>query len=145
MITRPRFLGNLWKSLEKTVAAVILSFTKLCLTLGNTIDCNMPISFSATIWVHSNSCPLSRQCHPTISISVAHFSSCPPSFSVLGSFPMSWPFTSGSWSVGASVSVLPMNIQGWFPLGLTGLISLQSNSKTLKSLLQHYNLKASVL
>ena len=74
----------------------------------------------------SNSCLLSRWCHPTISSSVTPFSSCPPSFPASGSFPMSWLFTSGGQSTGASasVSVLPMNIQGWFPLGLTGFISL---------------------
>ena len=63
-----------------------------------------------------------------ISSSVAPFSSCPQSFPASGSFPMSQLFTSGGQSIEASASalVLPMNIQGWFPLGLTGLISLQS-------------------
>ena len=75
--------------------------------------------------VCSNSCPLSRWCHATISSSVVPFSSCPQSFPESGSFPMSWMFTSGGQSIGALASVLPMNIQGWFPLGLTGLISLQ--------------------
>ena len=57
-----------------------------------------------------------------------HFSSCPPSFPASESFPIHWLFTSGGQSIraSASASVLPMNIQGWFPLGLTGLISLQS-------------------
>ena len=75
----------------------------------------------------SNSCPLSRWCHPPISSSVVPFS-CLQSFPALGSFPMSQVFTSGGQSVGDSVSasVLPMNIQDWFPLGLTGLISLKS-------------------
>ena len=79
--------------------------------------------------VCSNSGPLSWWCHPTISSSVAPFSSCPLSFPASGSFPMSQLFTSGGQSTGASssASVLPMNIQGWFPLGLTGLISLQCN------------------
>ena len=78
--------------------------------------------------VYSNSCPLSRWGHQTISSSVTPFSSCPQSFPDTGSFPMSWLFTSGTQSVGtsASASVLPMNVQGWFPLVLTGLISLQS-------------------
>ena len=64
-------------------------------------------------------------CHPTI-LSSVRFSSCPQSFPASGSFPVSRPFTSGGQSIGASASasVLPMNIQGWFPLGLTGLISL---------------------
>ena len=85
--------------------------------------------------VRSNSCPLSLWCHPTISSSVIPFS-CSQSFQAWGSFPVSWLFTSGWQSVGASASVLPMNIQGWFPLGLTGLISLLVQ-RTLRSLLQH--------
>ena len=74
----------------------------------------------------SNSCPLSRWCHPTISSSVALFSSCPQFFPASRSFPMRQLFASGGQSIGASASVLPMNIQGWFPLELNGLISLQS-------------------
>ena len=75
-----------------------------------------------------NSCPLDWWCHPIISSSVIPFSSCLQSFPALGSFPMSQLFASGGQSIGVSVSasVLPMNIQGWCPLGLTGLISLQS-------------------
>ena len=76
--------------------------------------------------VCSNSCPLSQWCHPTISPSAAPFSFCPQSFPASQSFPMSWLFTSGGPSIGALASVFPMNIQGLFPLGLTGLISLQS-------------------
>ena len=73
------------------------------------------------------------------------FYSCPQSFPPSGSFLMSQLFTSGGQSIGASAlsSVLPMGIQGWFPLGLTALISLQS--KGLSRVLQHHNLKASVL
>ena len=74
----------------------------------------------------SNSHPLSRWCHPTTSPSVAHFASCPQSFPASRSFPMSQLFASGGQNVGASISVLPMNIQGLFPLGWTGLIPLQS-------------------
>ena len=76
--------------------------------------------------VCSNSCPLSLWCHPTISSSVIPFSSCLQSFRASGSFPMSQLFTSGGQSIGASASILPMNIQEWFPLRLTGLISLLS-------------------
>ena len=72
----------------------------------------------------SNSCPLSWWCYPTISSSVTPFSSCLQSFPASGSFPTSQLFTSDGQSIGASVSVLPINIQDWFPLGLTGLISL---------------------
>ena len=76
----------------------------------------------------SNSCPLSQWCHPTILSSVTSFSSCPQSFPASGSFPVSWLFASGGQNIGASASasVLPMNVQGWFPLGLNDLISLQS-------------------
>ena len=76
----------------------------------------------------SNSCPMSRWCHPTISSSVIPFSSCLLFFPASGSFPMSQLFASGSQSIGASAStsVLPINIQGWFPLELTGWISLLS-------------------
>ena len=74
--------------------------------------------------VCSNSCPLIQWCHPTISSSVTPFSSCPQSFPASRSFPVSWLFTTGDQSIGASASVLPMNIQNWFPLGLTSLIYL---------------------
>ena len=76
----------------------------------------------------SNSCSLSRWCHQTISYSVVLFSSCLQNFPALESFPISQFFTTGGQSIGASASasVLPMNIQGWFPLGFIGLISLQS-------------------
>ena len=79
--------------------------------------------------VYSNSCPLSQWCHPTISPSVVPFSSCPQSCPASGSFPLSWLFTSGGHNTGASApaSVLPMNVQDWFPLGWTGWISLLSN------------------
>ena len=76
----------------------------------------------------SNSCALSRWCHPTISSSVIHFSSRLQSFPASASFPMSQFFPSGGHSIGisASISVFPMDIQDWFPLGLTGWISLLS-------------------
>ena len=83
---------------------------------------------SPTPGVYSNSCPLSRWCHPTISSSVILFSSCPQSFPASGSFHMSQLSTSGGQSirVSASTSVPPMNTQDWSPLGWTGWISLQS-------------------
>ena len=76
----------------------------------------------------SNSCPSSQWCHPTISSSVIPFSSCLQSFPESGSFPRSYFFASAGQSIeaSASASVLPMNMQDWFPLGLTGWISLQS-------------------
>ena len=87
-----------------------------------------PPCASPTPGVHPNPCPLSWWCHPTISSSVVPFSSCPQSFPTSGSFQMSQLFTSGGQSIGvsASTSVLPMNIQDWFPLGWSGWISLQS-------------------
>jgi len=99
--------------------------------------------------VYSHSCPLSQWCHPTISSSVAHF--CPKSFPASGSFIMSQFFISGGQIIWASASVLPLNIQGWFPWRLTGWISLLSKALsrvfqgTFKSLLYHHSLKASVL
>ena len=81
---------------------------------------------SPTPGVYSNSCPLSHWCHPTISSSVTPFSCCPQSFPASGSFPVSWLFASGGQSIEASASVLPVNIQDWFLLGFTGLISLLS-------------------
>ena len=83
---------------------------------------------SPTPRVYSNSCPLSRWCHPTISSSVVPFSSSPQSFPASGAFPVSQFFTSGGQNIGAStsISVLPKNTQDWSPLGWTGWISLQS-------------------
>ena len=83
---------------------------------------------SPTPRVHSNKCPSSWWCHPTISSSVVPFSSCPKSFPASGSFQKSQLFTSGGQSIGvlASTSVLPMNTQDWCPLGWTDWISLQS-------------------
>ena len=83
---------------------------------------------SPTPGVHSNPCPSSRWCHPTISPSVVPFSSCPQSFLASGSFLVTRFFTSGGQSTGvaASASVLPMNIQDWSPSEWTGWISLQS-------------------
>ena len=91
--------------------------------------------------VCSHSCPLSRWCHPAISPFVVPFSSCPQSFPASGSFPMIWLFTLGSQSIGVStsVSVLTMNIQCWFPLGLTGLISLLDSLISLVGSLARHN------
>ena len=81
---------------------------------------------SPTPRAYSNSFPLSQWCHPKIRASVFPFSYCFLSFQASGCFPMNWLFASGNQNVGASPSVLPMNIQGRFTLGLIGLISLQS-------------------
>ena len=92
---------------------------------------------SPTPRVYSNSYPLSRWCHSTISSSVIPFSH-PQSFPASGSFPMSQFFASGGQRIeaSASASVLPVNIQSWFPLRLTGLISLHS-----KGLRQEYGME----
>ena len=91
----------------------------------------------------SNSCPSRWWYYPTISSSVIPFSTCLQSLPASGSFPRSQFFESGGQTIGvsASTSVLPMNIQDWLPLGLTGLIS----RGTLKSLLQNHSSKASIL
>ena len=97
------------------------SVTQSWLTLCAPMDCSMPPR------TYSNSCPSYRWCHPTIWSSDVPFS-CLQSFPASGSFPMSQFFASGGHSIGisASASVFPMNSQDWFPLGLTGWISLQS-------------------
>ena len=119
------------------------------LTLCHSMDCSTPgfavlhhlLEFAQTHihWVGG--------CHPTISSFVIPFSSCLQSFPETGSFPMSWLFASGGQSIGASASasVLPMNSQGWFPLELTGLISLLSKglSRTFSSTFS--SLKVSIL
>ena len=92
---------------------------------------------SPTPRVHSNSCPLSRWCHPAISSSVIPFSSCPQSLPASGSFPMSQLFAWGGQSTGVSslATVLPMNTQDWSPLEWAGWISLQS--KRLSRVFSH--------
>ena len=82
-------------------------------------QCARPPCPSPTPGVHPQSCPSNRWYHPDISSSVIHFSSCPQSLPVSGSFPMSQHFTWGGQSVGvsASASILPKNIQDWSPLG----------------------------
>ena len=81
---------------------------------------------SLSVWVCSNSSPLCQWCHPTTSSCDTPFSSCPQSLPASRSFPVSWVFTPGSQSMRVSASVLPVTIQDWFPLRLTGLISLLS-------------------
>ena len=122
------------------------SVTQSCLTLQThglqhaRLPCPSP-----SPGVYSNSCPLSRWCHPTISSSVIPFSCCLLSFPASGSFQMSQFFTSGGQSTGVSASVLPISIQDWFPLGWTGWISLQSKGLSRVFLLQHHSSKASIL
>ena len=90
----------------------------------------------------SNSCPLRQWCYLTISSSTTSFSFHLQSLPASESFPMSQLLASGGQNIGATTSVLPVNIQGWFPLGLVGLTSL--HFMRLSSLLQHRNLKVSI-
>ena len=115
-------LGEVWSSVNS-----VSSVSQSCLTLGDPMDSSTPgfpvlhqLPDFAQTHVHWVTDAIQS------SHSVVPFASCPQSFPASGSFPMSQLFTSGSQSTGASASVLPMSIQGWFPLGLTGLISLQS-------------------
>ena len=102
---------------------------------------------SPTSGVYSNSWPLSQWWHPTISSLVVPFSSCLQSFPASGSFQMNQLFTSGGHSIKvlASASVLPMNIQDWFPLRSIVWLAFLAVQRILKSLLQHHSSKASVL
>ena len=106
---------------------ICCSVTKSCPTLCDPMD-HSTLGFS----VHhhlpefAQVRAFNQWCHPTISSSIIPFSSCLQSFPASESFPMSQLFAAGSQSTGASASILPMNIQSWFPLGLTGWISLQS-------------------
>ena len=119
------------------------SVAQSCLTLCDPMDCSTP-----GLPVHQQlpelaptHFSLSWWCHPTITSSVISFSSCLQSFSASGSSPMSQSLTSGGQGIGASAlaSVLPVNIQGWFPLGLTGLICLQSRGLSrVLSLTPHF-------
>ena len=124
------------------------SVVKLCLTLCEPMGLQHARLPCPSLFprVCSNSCPLNPWCRLTISSSVAPFSSCPQSFPASGSFPLSQLLTSGGQSIRAlaSSTVFPMNIQGWFPVGLTGFDVLDVQG-TLKSLLQYHNSKASVL
>ena len=116
-----RCLGKLKKILQHSVQ--FNSVTQSCPTLCDPMTCPSP-----TPRVHSNSCPLSRWCHPAISSSVVPFSSCPQPLPASGSFPVSQPFTWGGQSIGVSAlaSVLPKNTQGWSPSEWTSWISLLS-------------------
>ena len=111
------------------------SVTQSCPTLCDPMDWSLPCALPSP-GACSNSCPSSWWYHPTISSSVVPFSSSLQSLPASGSFLLSLLFALGSQNIGAwasaSVLVLPMNIQDWFPLGLTGLISLLS--KGLNSL-----------
>ena len=113
-----------WNGLLSFLCVVVVakSYPTLCDPMDARLPCPSPSPRTC-----SNSCPLNQWCHPTISSSVFPFS-CLQSFPASGPFLMNRLFTSGGQSIGASASasVLLMDIQDWFPLGLTGLIPLQS-------------------
>ena len=124
--------GSLSVQFSRSVVSIIVQFNSIiqsCPTLWPhglqhaMLPCPSPIHGACL-----NSCPSSRWCHPSISSSVIPFSSCPQSFPASWSLQMSQFFASRGQSIGVSAlsSVPPMNIQDCFPLGLTGLISLQS-------------------
>ena len=120
---------SIFSRLKKSVSSVQFSRSVVFDSLwSHGLQHARPPCPSPTPGVYSNSCPLSRWCHPAISSSVIPFSSCLQSFPVAGSFQMSQFFASDDQSIGvsASTSVLPMNIQDWFPLGWTSWISLLS-------------------
>ena len=131
--------------LKKSGGVISLSFMSNSLQPHGLQHARLPCP-SPSPGVDSNSCLLNWWCHPTISSSIVPFFSHLQSFSASGSIPVSQFFTSGGQSIGASASasVLPMNIQGWFPLGSDWLVLLAVQG-TLKSLLQHHSSKASVL
>ena len=115
------------------IHSVQLSSVVQCLTLCDPMDCSttglsVHHQLPELTQAYSNSCPLSRRCHPTISSSCRPLLLPPSSFPASGYFQMSQFFTSGGQSIGvsASASALPMNIRDWFPLRWTGWISLQS-------------------
>ena len=99
------------------------SVAQSCPTLCDPMDCSMPV-FPVLYHLPEFAQTRVHWVSDAISSSVTSFSSCPQSFPASESFPMSWLSASGGQSIGASASVLPMNIQDWFPLGLTGLILL---------------------
>ena len=127
-LTRYRSMACLIMNNTCSVASLCLIFTTTW-TAVHQASCS-----SLSPRVSSNSCPSSRWYHPTISSSVTLFSCWLQSSSASGSFPVSQLFASGGQTIGALASVLPVSIQGWFPLGLTGLIPLQS--KGLSRVLQ---------
>ena len=115
--------------LKKAVILALLLFSHLImsnsLSLHGLQHTRLPYP-SPSPGACSNSWPFSQWCHPAISSSLIPFSPCLLFLPASGSFPMSQLFPSGGQSTGTSASVLPINIQDWFPLGLIGLISLQS-------------------
>ena len=128
---------------NSSVSRIVVSESLLCHELQQ----SRPPCPSPTPRAHPNSCASSCWCHPVISSSVVPFSSWSQSLSASESFPMSQLFAWGGQSIGvsASASVLPMNTQGWSPLGWTGCISLQSKSKESSPTPQFKSINSSAL
>ena len=130
IVSEAKCLGSEFQGHPLPVCCYCCSVAKSCLTFATpwTAAHQASLSFTISPGVCSNSCPLNQWCYPTISSSIFPLSSCLQSFPGSGSLQMSQLLSSGDQSTGvsASASVLPMNIQDWFPLGWTGWISLQS-------------------
>ena len=113
--------------LEEILEECCCSVTKSCPALWDSMNCSTP-GFSVLHYLlefaQTRAHWVSNTIQPSHPLSTLFY--CPQSFQASGSFPISWLFASGGQSIRASASVLPTNIQDWFPLGLTGLISLQS-------------------
>ena len=121
------YIKNKTKCVKAITSVQFSSVTQSCLTLWDPMNLSMPgLPVHHQLRVHSNSCPLSRWCHPAISSSVIPFSSCPQSLPASESFPMSQLFAWGAQSTGVSAlaSFLPKKSQDWTPLEWTGWISL---------------------
>ena len=126
--------------IEITDDSRIVSDSATLWTAGHQASLSFPVACSLLKLMSIESVMLSNHLIPCCPLLL-----CLQSFPASESFPMSWLFASGGQSFGASASVSPVNIQGWFPLGLTALISLKAVQGTLKSLLQRHSLKASIL
>ena len=130
--------GNENQNKNKIPPHTCCSISKSCLTLCDSMDwlqhTRLPCP-SLSSRVYSYSCPLSWWCHSAISSSITIFSSCPQFFPVSGSFPITQLFASGGQSTGASAlaSVLPMNIQCWFTLGLIWSPSVHELSRVFSN------------
>ena len=123
LLSRVQLFATPWTAARQVVIVQLLSRVQLFATPWTAAR---QVSLPFTPRVCSNSCPLSWWSYLIISSSVSPFSSCPQFSPASGSFPKSQLFESGGQSMGTSASVLPVSIQGWFPVGLTGLISLLS-------------------
>ena len=132
--------------MSSTLVEPVVIVLQLCLALCDPMDCGTPdFPLSPSPGLCSNSCPLRKWCHPTISYSVVPFSSCPQSFPASGSFPMCQLFESCVQNTGTSESIFPMNIQDWFPLALTSLILQSKDSQESSPAPQFESISSSAL